>query len=127
VIILRNKQLGFAGKMQSIETLKPIIFKPLEQGPSSESYSSSASVEIICILCSTKIHYHVRKSPPFALVMRQINSVNSVNSVNALTTHFRLNVILSSNLSLGLTAVLFWSGFSTKSLYAPLLSHIRKT
>ena len=118
VIILRNKQLVFAWKMQSIETLKHIIFKPMEQGPSSESDSSSASVEIICILWSRKINYHVQKSPPLLLVMKQINLVN------ALTTDFRFNLILSSNLSLGLTSVLFWSGFPTKFLYAHLFSHI---
>jgi hypothetical protein len=33
MIILRNKQVDFAGKMQSIETLKRIIFKHMEQGP----------------------------------------------------------------------------------------------
>jgi hypothetical protein len=93
----------------------------MEQGPSSEFDSSSASVEIIRILWSTKINYHVRKSPPLVLVMRQINSVS------ALTTDFRFNLILSPNVNLGLTSVLFWSGFPTKSLYVPLFSPVLPT
>ena len=93
----------------------------MEQSPSSETDSSSASVEIIRILCSTKIQCHVGKSPPLALVVKQINSVND------LKTDTGFNLILSSDLSLGLTSAPFWSGFPTKSLYAPLLSPVRAT
>jgi hypothetical protein len=47
---LTKQTISFAGQMQSIETLKYLIFKPLEQRSSSESGISSASVEIIRIL-----------------------------------------------------------------------------
>jgi hypothetical protein len=84
------------------------------QNPFSESDSFLSSVEIIRILWSRKIHYQVRLSLQFVLAMRQINSVTT------LTTDFSFNLMLSSNISPGLTSALFWSGFPTKSLYTSL-------
>ena len=69
-----------------------------------------------------KINYRVHKSPPFVLILSQIDRVHSSHP-----TSLRSILILSSHLRLGLPSGLLPSGFPTKILYAPLLSPIRAT
>ena len=52
---------------------------------------------------------------------------SSIQSIPPHPTSWRSILILSSHLYLGLTRGLFPSGFPTKTLYTPLLSHIRAT
>jgi len=52
---------------------------------------------------------------------------SSIQSIPPHSTSWRSILILSSHLSLGFPSGLFTSGFHNKTLYAPLLSHIRCT
>jgi len=52
---------------------------------------------------------------------------SSIHSIPPHPTYWRSTLILSSHLHLGLPSSLFLSGFSTKTLYAPLLSRIPTT
>jgi len=57
-------------------------------------------------------------------------SLSSARSTQSMTPHptsYRLILILSSHLCLGLPGCLFTSGFPTKTLYAPHLSPIHAT
>ena len=103
--------------MKRINTLK--TNKSLEQSPTWEADSSSASQEIPRILRKQKLHYRTDTSPPLVLILNQISSVQAVRP-----TAWRPVSGLSSHLRLGLPTGLFPSGFPTKTLYAPPLSPI---
>ena len=80
----------------------------------------------------------VKKFPSFHGTRRFITALTSVRhlslswasliqSIYPHPTSWRSNLILSTHLRLGLTSVLFPSGFPTKNLYTPLSSPIRAT
>ena len=56
-----------------------------------------------------------------------LSGANSIQSIPPLPTSWRSILILSSHLRLGLPSGFLPSGFPTKTLYTPLLSHIRAT
>jgi len=71
----------------------PSLTYSRKQSPSWEANQFSAGQEIPCILGNPKVHYHVYKSLPLALILSQINPVHDS------TSHFlqiNLNIILSS-------------------------------
>ena len=89
----------------------------MEQSPSWEANFFSASQEIPRILWDPKVHYLVCTNTPPIPILSQINQVRVPHP-----TSWRYILILSFHLCLGLPSGLLPSGFSTKTLYAPLLS-----
>jgi len=92
------------------------------QSPSWEVNRFQASQEIPRILWNTKVHYRSHKCPPPVLILSQLDPVHTPHP-----TSWGSILILSSHLHLGLRSGLFPSGFSTKTLYTPLLSPIGAT
>ena len=94
----------------------------MEQRPSPEANRFAASQEIPHILWNPKVHYRMHNNPS------PVPILSNNNPVHTPTSHFlRSNLILSSHLRLSLPSGLFPSGFSTKTLYTPLLATIRAT
>ena len=94
----------------------------MEQSPSWKPNQFSASQEISSILWEPKVHYRIHKCPTPVPIQCQLNSVYTPTSY-FLKIH--LNIILP--LCLSLPSGLFPPGFSTKTLYMPLLSPICAT
>jgi hypothetical protein len=95
----------------------------MEQSPSWEAKTSWATQEISRILWNPRVHNHIHKSSPPVPILSQIDLVHAPPH----PASRRSILILSSHLRLGLSSGLLPSGFPTKALYAPLLSHIRAT
>jgi hypothetical protein len=92
----------------------------MKQSPSWEAKRFAASQEIPRILWNPTVYYRIHKWPPPVSILSQLNPVHTPTSDRSI-------LILSSHLHLGLPSGLFPSGFSTKTLYTPLLSPIRAT
>jgi hypothetical protein len=97
-----------------------LITYSMEQVPSWETNHFSASRDIPCMLWNPKVHYRIYKCPLPVPILSQINSVHA-----PFPTFWRSILILSFHLLLGLPSGLCPTGFSTKTLYTPLLSSIR--
>jgi len=87
---------------------------PIEQSPSWEANSFSASQEIAVILWKTTLRCHVDKSPPPVPILSQINPLHG--------PILCLDDPLSSHLCLGLPGGFFPSGFPTKKPYVHFCS-----
>ena len=90
--------------------------------PSWEANRSSANQEISRILWNLKVHYRIHNSRTPVPILSQTDPVMPPHP-----TSRRSILILSSDLRLCLPSGSLPSGFPTKTLYAPLLSHIRAT
>ena len=96
-----------------IELCVWVPINSIEQSPSWEAYSSSASQEIPHILWKPKVHYQVYKSPPLVCILSHINP----GHFPYYTLKVHINIILPSMPRS--TKCFSPSGFSTKTLYAP--------
>jgi len=94
----------------------------MQQSPSSEANSSLTSQEIPRTLRNPEVHYRIHNSPPLNFILSEIKPIHVPHH-----TSWRSILILSSHLRLGLPNGLFPSGFSSKTLYTPLLSPISAT
>jgi len=116
----------------SRRTRNPLDYRltnSMEQSPSWETNSFSASQINLHILCNPKVHFCIHKSPPPVPILSHINPVHAppvpilsqLNPVHAPHSYFfniRFSIILPSKL--GFSKLLFPSGFPTKTLFAPL-------
>jgi hypothetical protein len=85
----------------------------MQQSPSWEANSHSASQEIPHLLWNPKVHYHVHKIPTLARILSQMNQVHNLPTISR-----RSILILSYYLLRSLLSGLFPSGLSTRILYA---------
>ena len=89
----------------------------MQQSPSWEANRSSANQEILHISWNSEVHYCIHNRLPLVHIPSQINPPH------APPTHFlKIPLILSSLLHLGIPNDLLPSGFTNKTLYAPLPS-----
>jgi hypothetical protein len=65
----------------------------MEQSPSWEAKSCSATPEITSIRTEPDVHYHIHNSPPLAVIQRQMNPVHTTASC-FFNIHF--NIILQN-------------------------------
>jgi hypothetical protein len=91
----------------------------MEQRPSWEANSFSASQEVSYILWNPEVHHRIHKSPP------PVPILSHLNPVHAHPTSWRSILILSSHLHVGLPSGRLPSGLPAKILYAPVFSPIR--
>jgi len=90
--------------------------------PSWKSNSPSASQAIPSISWYPNVHYRVHNSTSLVPILSDNNAVHAHP-----TDLFKIHLILSSHLRLGLPSLLFPWGFPTTITHAPLLSSIRAT
>jgi hypothetical protein len=65
----------------------------MEQRPSLEAISSSASQGIPRILCTAKVHVNVYKNPPSVAIMSQKIPLPYLRSVLVFSSHLRLDLL----------------------------------
>jgi hypothetical protein len=92
----------------------------MQESPSWETDSTSASLEIPHILWNPKVHYRIYKSPPPVPILSQVNPDHASPPIS-----WRHNFTLSSHLRPVLSSGFILSGLPLKILYAPLLSPVR--
>jgi len=109
------RKMGRLTKKQ-ITYLFTYLLTPWNRALLEEANWFSVSQEIPRILWKLKVHYRIHKCPPPVPILSQINPSCPH------PTSGRSILIFSSHLHLGLLSNLFPSGFSTKTLYAHLLS-----
>ncbi|PNF28001.1 hypothetical protein B7P43_G13856 [Cryptotermes secundus] len=85
----------------------------MELSPSGGAANSAATQEFPSILWNPKVHYRVHKSPPLLPILSHINPIHTIPSYL-----YKIILILSTHLRLGLPCGLLPSGFPTNILYA---------
>ena len=106
----------FCSKPVTFSVIPIITTYTTEQSHSWDTKRSSGS-QITRILWNLHVHYHIHMSLPPVLIPSQINPVH----VPPHPTSWRHTLILSSHLCPCLKNGLSPSGFTTKTLHAPLL------
>jgi len=90
----------------------------VEKSPYWKANRLLASQEIPRIFSNPKVLHRIHKCPPPVPILSQLDPLDTPHP-----TSWRSILILSSHLRLGLPSGVFTSGFTTKTMYTPPLSH----